>query len=365
MAPFAECSKQRTTLDNSKVEAFEKAVAQYCGADYAIGFNSRAAAYQAVVFAVAANSFDRILLSANDSIHAVVPFLHAGTFPVLIDIDQLTGGMLLPFISEKLKYRSSRGRNILLVKHSGGVLAPMHEISRLSCNPEDLFIEDATEALGLQYPSGEKVGCCQYSQMTVLGFSRIGSFSRGAVVLTGDEQIKKRLCLFRDYGFLEARRMADFDKLFVSREFYKRESVSLMDCQVEKGWVVLEGINDDLNVKKTLIKVYRKELGRLRSMVLLPPEIDHEAGYTSFIVHAGLGTRDSVLQRARKKGLDLEIPAPPLYRHPAIANGYSINVDDYSGAEQYCCTALELPLGPDLSEADVVAICQTLKKTLR
>ncbi len=54
----------------------------------------------------------------------------------------------------------------------------MSALSRAVVDPDAVIIEDASHALG-SYPTGEKVGSCAFSQMTIFSFHPAKTLTTG------------------------------------------------------------------------------------------------------------------------------------------------------------------------------------------
>src|ERR1700728_4016764 len=76
-----------------KVETFEQAVAQYCGAQYAVSFNSASTALFASCYVLDLGPNDRIVTTPNTFVASVTAGMHRNATPVFVDIDRETGNL--------------------------------------------------------------------------------------------------------------------------------------------------------------------------------------------------------------------------------------------------------------------------------
>ena len=153
-----------------EVQAFEEELAEYCGARFAVAFNSGTSALWAACQAAELSPYDRLLTSPNSFIATASCGLHCGATLVLVDIDPQTGNLSLEHLAHNLNQPSSRGRQVIIPVHYAGIPVDMKELDLLIKSPDTVVIEDAAAALGSEYADGQRVGCCAHSQMTMFSF---------------------------------------------------------------------------------------------------------------------------------------------------------------------------------------------------
>ena len=155
----------------AQVDAFERAIADYCGAKYAVAFNSGSTALFAACHVVDLTPNDRILTTPNTFVASVTASMHKKATPIFVDIDRETGNIDLDQLELNLQTpQHTRGRTLILPVHFAGIPVDMQRIDRMIRSPDTLVIEDAAHALGSSYPDGQKVGCCAWSNMTIFSF---------------------------------------------------------------------------------------------------------------------------------------------------------------------------------------------------
>jgi len=172
----------------SKVSEFEKRLAKYCGAKYAVVFSSGTAALHAAYFVMDIKEGDEIITSPITFLSTTnaVLFLHAR--PVFVDIEENTGN-INPDLIEKAVTKKTRA--IVPVDY-GGHPVDLEKIARIAKKHNLAIIEDACHALGAEYRCESqldrwiKVGSCVHSNMTVFSFHPVKSITtgEGGAVLT-------------------------------------------------------------------------------------------------------------------------------------------------------------------------------------
>ncbi len=196
-----------------RVEEFEKALAQACDAQYATVFNSGTSALEAAYGAASANEYDRVFTAANTFVGTVAGALKRGCRLTYVDVDEKTGSLDLDALFDKINTSASRGKEIVVPVHYAGVAIDMQKLNRGIARTDTVVIEDAAHALGSCYPSGEKVGSCAYSEMTVFSFHPAKQLTtgEGGAVLTNDPDLDQKLKRYRNNGIFKGPEMRPWE----------------------------------------------------------------------------------------------------------------------------------------------------------
>ncbi|MBA3815881.1 MAG: DegT/DnrJ/EryC1/StrS family aminotransferase, partial [Parachlamydiaceae bacterium] len=144
------------------VEAFENAIASYCGARYGVAFTNATAALMAAYRVTDIGPADQIITTPNSFIASVGPGIQQKATPVFLDIDRNTGNIDLTKLEINMDRRASRGKTVVVPVHFAGIPVDMQTVDKLIKNPETIVIEDAAHALGSCYSDGTKVGSCAW-----------------------------------------------------------------------------------------------------------------------------------------------------------------------------------------------------------
>ena len=125
--------------------------------------------------------------------------IYANQIPLFVDIDPSSGNISLEKLREILK--NTEIRTVVPV-HYSGMPCDMKEISEICKERKIHIIEDAAHALGATYSTGEKVGSCAYSDMTVFSFHPVKSITtgEGGMVTTNNPYLYNSLLKLRSHG---------------------------------------------------------------------------------------------------------------------------------------------------------------------
>lgn len=356
------------------VEAFEKAIASYCGATYAVAFNSGSTALTAACHAAQVGPYDRIITTPNTFIATVNAGMRYGATPIFIDIDTDTGNLNLDDLEVTLKnQQSSRGKNIIIPVHFSGIPVDMERLESLIRSPDTIVIEDAAHALGSHYQDGQKVGCCAWSQMTMLSFhpAKTITTGEGGMVLTNDPDLYKRLQLFRNNGIerdltcLEGPVEEFFEGYYEVKE--TTGNYNFTEFQAALGLSQLQRINPFIEKRRELMKTYRQLLQDTPGVKLFTDKMDASTAFHLCVAQIDFAeyntSRAHVMASLKEKGIGTQMHYIPVYRHPFLKNGREL-IPYFPKMEAYYAQAITLPLYYDLAVSDVERIVGALKEIL-
>lgn len=353
------------------VRLFEETVAGYCGAPYAVAFSSGSAALAAAYFAARLCPSDRVISTPNTYIATVEAAIPLGIRPSFVDIDRSTGNIDLAKLTPLLKIQSTRGRPFIVPVHFAGVAVNMAELDSLICHPDAVVIEDAAHALGSSYPTGEKVGSCAYSQMTIFSFhpAKTITTGEGGMVTTRDPELYHRLQLFRGNGIERSDPYLSHPEALGYYEVHASTgNFNFTSFQAALGLSQLKRLEAFAAKRRRLVQRYRQYLSDQANITLLTDQQLEKTAPHLFVVQIDFNackiSRQSVMHKLKEKGIGSQIHYIPLYDHPVLKCDIWSEKGKYPEMEIYYQQALSLPLYFDLLDEDVDRICRELLSIL-
>jgi UDP-4-amino-4,6-dideoxy-N-acetyl-beta-L-altrosamine transaminase len=349
------------------VEEFEKAVADYCGAKYAVAFNSGTSALFAACFAAETGPFDRLLTTPNSFVATVSCGVQFRATPIFIDIDRNTGNLDLNQLKLNLEYQTTRGRNIILPVHFSGIPVDMRKIDLMIDDPNTLIIEDAAHALGSTYADGQKVGSCAYSDMTIFSFhpAKTITTGEGGMVMTNHQKYYERLLLYRNNGIVKNPNCPD-------PWFYEAHDITgnfnFTEMQAALGLSQMKRLDKFIEKRRKLMAAYREKLKDQPHIRLFSPEVDPQTAFHLCVAQIDFEAcntnRTAVMEKLKEHGIGTQVHYIPIYRHPIIANRSGDISSFFPEMEGYYASALSLPLYYYLELNEVEMVTQKLKEVL-
>lgn len=364
IAAVTEALKGDLITRGPKVEAFEKQIASYCGAEYAVAFTSGTTALYASYFAIDCGPKDRVLTSPNTFIATTAYPSQKGATVVFVDIDRSSGNMDLEQVEANLHYPSIQGRLIIAPVHFSGIAIDMQRLQTMIKASNVAIIEDAAHALGSSYPSGEKVGSCAYSDLTIFSFHPVKTLTtgEGGMVTTNDPELYQRLKLFRNSGIVR-----DFPDPFPDPWYYEVQELAgqyhMTEFQAALGLSQFKRLDAFIEKRRALVKRYRERLSGVSSIRLFDSSYDPLTAYHLMVVQmTSKKSRTAIMDGLNKAGIGSQLHYIPLYRHPCYRRLMGDIEEYFPEMEAYYSSALSLPLYYDLTLEDVDRISETLLK---
>jgi dTDP-4-amino-4,6-dideoxygalactose transaminase len=197
-----EVFKSQQFILGPQVEALEKAIAHYCGTQYAIGVASGSDALLLSLMALGIGNGDEVILPPFTFFATAGSVSRVGATPVFVDIDENTYNIDPSQIELKI---TSRTKAIIPV-HLFGQCADMDPILQMSRTKGIFVIEDAAQALGAEYRRDPNSNGWRAGQMGDIGcFSfyptkNLGAFGDGGMLVTNDAHWAEKMRLLRVHG---------------------------------------------------------------------------------------------------------------------------------------------------------------------
>ena len=367
IAAVVEVLRSGFITQGPKVDAFEKAIAEYVGAKYCVAFCNGTASLQCAVKALDVEEGNEGVTSPNTFVASANCMAYNGLKPVFADIDSrtynVTAGTLRACINEKTK--------LLLPVHFAGQACDMSAIAALAREQSVSVIEDASHAIGSTYADGSRVGCCRYSQMTTFSFHPVKTITtgEGGAVTTNDLLLYKRLLLLRSHGITK-----DPDMLSQNPGpwYYEQQQLGsnfrITDLQCALGLRQLTKLDYFKARRREIVEQYNEALVGLAS-VQVPYESDGlDSCFHLYVLQVDIDSlgvdRASVMKSLAEKGVGTQVLYIPVHTQPWYRETYGCQEGDCPVAEAYYRKALSLPLYPKMTNDNVAKVIDSLRVVL-
>lgn len=354
------------------VTEFENAIANYCGAKYAVAFNNATAALMAAYDAAETGPNDTIVTTPNSFVASVGPGIQRQATPVFVDIDRKTGNLNLSQLLLNINRENSRGKTIVTPVHFAGIPVDMQAIDAALSDYRTIIIEDAAHAIGSHYKDGTKVGSCRWSHMTVFSFhpAKTLTTGEGGMVMTNDDRLYHRLRLYRNNGIENDPARLDneaypgyYEVNFLSGNF------NFTDIQAALGLSQLKRLDQFIAKRQSLMNRYHENLDGAKHIQLFSPQQELAVAYHLCVAQIDFSaykiTKKEVMEKLKQQGIGTQVHYIPLYRHPFFIHRNGEINEYFPEMEKYYADALTLPLYYDLTEEDVDRVVSTLLNILK
>ncbi len=351
------------------VPAFEKSVADYCGAQHAIAVNSATSALHIACLALDVGPNDVVWTSPITFVASANCALYCGARIDFVDIDPCTYNMSVEILAEKLAHAEKLGNlpKVVIPVHLCGQPCDMAGIHALSLQYNFKIIEDASHAIGGKY-CGEPIGNCRYSDITIFSFHpvKIITAGEGGMALTNDTQLAKRMKMLRSHGITSD--AADMipqasEELWFYQQIALGFNYRMTDIHAALGLSQMQRLDEFVAKRHAIAKRYEPLLSDLP--VITPwQHADSYSGMHLYVIRLKLAeigkTHRQVFEGMRAAGIGVNlhyipVPRQPYYKGLGFKPGYCPE------AEQYYAEAISLPMYPGLMTKDLETISNSLK----
>ena len=354
------------------IERFEKAVADYCGAKYAVAVNSATSALHIACLAAALGPGDTLWTSPNTFVASANCGLYCGADVDFVDIEERTYNISVLALDLKLKKTCQTGKlpQIVVPVHFSGQACEMESIRKLTSPYGITLIEDASHAIGGKYKDNP-VGGCSFSDMTVFSFHpvKIITTGEGGMITTNRQDLYERLILLRSHGITRQ------DELMTEKShgpwYYQQLDLGynyrITDVQAALGFSQLKRIDNFVKRRHEIAARYNEKLAGL-PLVLPWQSPDTFSAYHLYVVKLELEkltkTHRQIFSELRENGIGVNLHYIPVHTQPYYRR-YGFKAGDFPTAEAYYERAISLPMYYDLSEAEQDRVITVIKGILQ
>ena len=179
-----------------EVEAFEKEIAAYCGAKYAIGVASGTDALIISLKACGVKTSDEVITTPFTFFATAEAITHCGAVPVFVDIDRRTFNI----DTDQIEPRITTKTRAVVPVHLFGQPAEMDAILKLSKKYNLKIIEDCAQALSAKYKDKRVGSIGDAGCFSFFPSKNLGAYGDGGMIVTNDQQIADVARMLRQHG---------------------------------------------------------------------------------------------------------------------------------------------------------------------
>lgn len=369
-----------------KVAEFEKTIAEFTGAKFAVAVSSGTAALHLACMAAEITKDDKVVTTPNTFVASANCVLYQGGIPEFVDINASTLNIDIELLSEKCKKTS--GIKAIIPVHFAGSPCDMASIKTIADGIEAVIVEDASHALGATYEDGTRVGNCKYSDMTVFSFHPVKGIAsgEGGMITTNDENLYQKLLRLRSHGICKGNfdfpGISHFDNQLIKPDaatengelkmwYYEMQELGynyrITDIQCALAISQMNKVDQFLAKRLSLVARYDdifESNDYIRNTQINGRKHSSHHIYVLQIDFEMIGvSRHVMMKRLYEKGIGTQVHYIPVPMQPYYEKlGY--NMDDYPVTEKYYNKALSIPLYYQLSEVEQNMVVDELKSFL-
>jgi dTDP-4-amino-4,6-dideoxygalactose transaminase len=327
-----------------EVEALERELAPYCGAQFAVGCANGSDALFLALLALDIGPGHRVLTTPFTFFATAGAISRAGAVPVFADIDPRTYNLDPSLAAEAL--RKNGPLKALLPVHLYGGAADMDPL--LNAAEDVPVIEDAAQAIGAEYKGRHAGSMGQIGCFSFYPTKNLGAAGDAGLLTTNDPELAVKLKALREHG---GRTRYLHDRIGInSRLDGVQAAVLRVKAKYLDGWSEARARNAAL---------YRELLEG--SGVELPSASAFQTRHIWNQFAIRVSERDRLKKFLADHGIGTEIYYPvPLHLQKCYASlGY--REGDFPQSEKAAREVLALPIYPELSREQIEYVAHTIR----
>ena len=344
-----------------KIQEFERKVADYVGAKYAVAFSNGTAALHGACFAAGIGEGDEVITTPITFAATSNAVLYCGGKPVFADIDDRTYNI---DPKEIRKHITPNTKAIIPVDFTGQP-ADMDAIMEIANEHGLIVIEDGAHSLGAEY-KGRKVGTLAH--MTMFSFHPVKpvTTAEGGVIVTDSEEYYEKLKRFRSHGIIKHNLSRDEGPWYyemVDLGYNYR----MTDLQAALGISQMDKLDRFIERRREIANMYNEAFKTMDS-VILPKQLEGtQSGWHLYMLQLKLDklkrSRREIFESFRAENIGVHVHYIPVYWHPYYQKlGYRKGI--CPKAERWYEQALTLPIFPKMTDEDVNDVIEAVKRNI-
>ncbi len=325
------------------VSDFEKAVANYCGAKYAVSVSNGTAALHAACYAIGVVKGDEVIVPAITFAASANAVLYCGGTPEFADIDPINWTIDIKSLESKITDKTKA----IIPVHMAGRTCDLDAIHSIANKHGLRVIEDGAHALGAIY-KGKKIG--NVSELTTFSFHPVKHIAtgEGGMVLTNDKSYYESLVMFRSHGITrDSNKLINNDGDWYYEQLFLGYNYRMTDIQAALGLKQMEKLDLFLKRRREIARKYSEVFKDIKEITC--PNMDDAENCAWHLYVILVDNRKEVFDRLREANIGVNVHYLPVYKHPYYQNiGYQ-NIC-LQNSESYYKKAISLPIFYSLTD---------------
>jgi dTDP-4-amino-4,6-dideoxygalactose transaminase len=348
-----------------EVEKMEKAFCDYLNCKRAIGVSSGTDALLLALMGIDIGRGDEVIVPTYSFFATAGVVSRLNATPVFVDSDPVTFNIDPLNIEKKITKKTKA----IIPVHLYGQSCDMDKIMEIAHSRNLKVIEDAAQAIGVQYKDGKFVGTIgDIGCYSFFPSKNLGCFGDGGLNVTNDEKLGEHLHILRVHGGYPK-----YYHKFIGGNF-RIDAIQSAVINIKlphlDGWSEQRRENAETYNKLFIEAGLSEETGKIKfdekNKVLLPKAVYKDSGinnyhiFNQYIVRVEM--RDELRKFLSENEIGNEIYYPvPFHLQECFANlGYSKG--DFPVAESAAASSIALPIYPELSEDQISFVVSKIKE---
>jgi dTDP-4-amino-4,6-dideoxygalactose transaminase len=328
------------------VEQFETDLAGYLGVGHVIGVANGTDAIMLALRGLGIEPGDEVITAANTFVATVEAIIHADGEPVLVDVDPNTATLDPEAVEAAI---TDRTRFIVPV-HLYGQPAEMDAIMAIAARHDLLVVEDNAQAIGADYRGVSTGGIGHAAATSFYPGKNLGALGDGGAVTTNDSAAAERVRMIANHG-----QRAKYEHTEIG---YNSRLDSLQAVALSIKLLHL----DEWNRRRRQIADAYRDLLAPTSLTLPSEAPDRSHVYHLYVIRHPRRDALAASLAEQRIATGLHYPTPIHLMPPFLHLGGGKGT--FPVTEEWASQLLSLPIGPTMTEDDVVATVTAIERAL-
>jgi perosamine synthetase len=316
----------------------------FTGASYAVLANNGTLGLFLSLLALDIKEGDEVIVpdfTFNASASSVA---FTGAKPVFVDISPDD----LQIDTSKIEKAITKHTKAIMPVHLYGQSCDMDPVMEIAGRYKLFVVEDAAQGFGVFY-KGRHTGTIGDVGMISFFADKTITTGEGAVVLTDDEHIFKRLTMLRNQGRTSS-------GSFIHPELGM--NFRMTDLQCALGVAQVRKFKKIETIKVRNHQLYESYLQEVSEIEFI--KINDFSGFVPFRVNIKVQRLESLIEHLEKKGIQTRRMFYPLHRQPCFSY-LNYREDEFPAADEAFQRGMSLPVHCGLKNDDIKYICSAIK----
>ncbi len=333
-------------IGGEELERFEQAFAAFCEVPDCAGVANGTDAIELTLVALGIEPGDEVIVPAMTFVATVEPVLAVGAVPIAVDIEPMTGNLSPAAVEAAI---TTRTRGIIAV-HLHGLMSNMVALRQIADRRGLFLVEDAAQAHGARL-DGQRAG--SMGDAAIFSFfpgKNLGAYGDGGAVVSRQADLVARVRQLRNHG-----RSPNQKHVHAALGRNSRlDNLQAAILEVKLGR--LDAWNE---ARRAIANRYQAALGQRFGTPTVPDGFEH----VYHIYCLRLPERDRMASWLLECGISSGLHYPiPIHLQPGLSAHLGGDGISCPEAEELAATCLSVPIFPEMSEAQVAAVIDALKR---
>lgn len=346
-----------------KIKEFEEKIAKYCGAKYAVSFNSGTSALHGAYFALGLNKSDEMITTPNTFVATSNAAIYLGAKPVFSDVKLNTGNLDVSKVEEKI----TDNTKLITPVHYSGNPVDMAELSEIAQKYDIKIIEDGAHALGAKYNSN-KIGSLKYSEMAMFSFHPVKHITtgEGGIIVTNNEEYYEKLEMFKSHGITKNNLVNESHGDWYYEMQYLGFNYRITDIQASLGISQLKRLDSFVKSRRKIANKYNEIF---EDNPYFDVALENENGKSAYHLYPILlkdeymKHKKEIFSKLRSEGLGVQVHYIPVYLQPYYQElGYKKGICPIN--EKFYQKEISIPMYPSLTDDDLEFVKEKLYEVI-